>query len=74
MSKVTVVADANGNIAAIGHGHLSRDTAIKSGDKALLGGLRAGPGQQLHELDLAEDVSQVADFRELHAKVRAHLK
>ena len=75
MSKVTAVTDAKGNITVLGHGHLS-EAAFRKGGKAqgVAGGLRPGPGQQLHEIDLAEDVSAIADFGELHKKVKPHLK
>ena len=74
MSKVTVITGDKGLITAIGHGHLSRETAHKAGQKKPDGGLRAGPGQKLHELDLAEDVSQLSDWSKLHTKVQAHLR
>ncbi len=56
MSKVTAVTDAQGQIVVIGHGHLSEATAKKSGLKGAQGGLWALPGQQLHELDVPENV------------------
>jgi hypothetical protein len=74
MSKVTVVTDANGKIAVIGHGHLSLDTARTSGAPQPQGGVRAGPGQKLHELDLPEDVSKVGNWADLHAKVLPHVR
>ena len=68
MSKVTAVTDAQGQIVVIRHGHLSAATAKKSGFKGAQGGLRALPGQQLH------DVEGIKGFRELHDKVRPHLR
>ena len=76
MSKVTVVTDAKGEIVVIGHGHLSQETARKNaapGD-GIQGGVRAGPGQHLHELEVSEDVSRIANWAELHKKVRPHVK
>ena len=74
MSKVTVITDLKGQIQAIGHGHLSERTSGKTGSKQLQGGLRALPGQQLHELDLAHDVTHVKTWKELVEKVRPHVK
>ena len=74
MSKVTAVTDAQGQIVVIGHGHLSEATAKKSGFKGAQGGLWALPGQQLHELDVPENVEGIKGFRELHDKVRPHLR
>jgi hypothetical protein len=74
MSKVTVITDTKGQIQAIGHGHLSEETARKNGKKGLQGGLRALPNQQVHELDLAQDVSDIKDFKSLAEKIRPHLK
>jgi hypothetical protein len=74
MSKVTVVTEAGGKIAAIGHGHLSQASAKKAGHKGPHGGLFALPGQHLHELDIAEDLTSIRDFKQLHDKVRPHIK
>jgi hypothetical protein len=73
MSKVTVVTDADGKITVIGHGHLSLETARRSGSRQPQGGVRAGPGQKLHELDLPEDVSRIGNWQELHVKVLPHV-
>jgi hypothetical protein len=73
MSKVTVVTDAAGKIAVIGHGYLSEASAKKAGHKGPRGGLRAPPGHHLHELDIAEDVKSITKFKELHDKVAPHV-
>jgi hypothetical protein len=74
MSKITVVTDAKGQIQVIGHGHLSETTVRKQGAKGPHGGIRALPGQHLHELDLADDVSKIKVWKELVEKVRPHVK
>ena len=74
MSKVTAVTNAKGQIEVIGHGHLSEATVRKQGAKGLQGGIRALPVQQLHELDLTEDVSKIKVWKELVEKVRPHIK
>lgn len=74
MSKVTVVADAKGQIQAIGHGHLTEATSRANGAKGMRSGIRALPGQTIHELDLTHDVSQLKSWKELVEKIRPHLK
>lgn len=74
MSKVTVITDAKGQIQAIGHGHLSEATARKPGANGYQSGIRALPGQNIHELELSQDVAQVKGWKELVEKVRPHLK
>jgi hypothetical protein len=74
LSKITVITDAAGNIVAMGHGHLSEKTARKSGSREPQGGLRAGPGQKLHELDLPGNLENVKTWSELHEKVLPHVK
>lgn len=74
MSKVTVVTDATGQIQALGHGHLSEATIRKKRPAGFWSAIRALPGQTLHELDLAEDVSQIGTWHELVAKVQPYIK
>ena len=74
MSQVTVVTDAQGQIQAIGHGHLSEATARKHGTKEMRSGIRALPGQKIHELNLEHDLSNVKSWKELIDKVRPHIK
>ena len=75
MSKVTVVTDAKGNIVVIGPGHLSEQSVGIPGSKEPEAALRAGPGQQLHELDIPEDLEPIqTSWSELHSKVAPHIK
>lgn len=74
MSKITVITDSTGQIVVMGLGHLSEQSARVSGSRGLQGGLRAGPGQNLQELDIPEDLEQVKAWSELHAKVQPYVK
>jgi hypothetical protein len=74
MSKVTVVTDAKGQIHAIGHGHLSETSNKKRGSQEFQSGIRALPGQKLHELELPHDVTQVKTWTDLVAKVHPLLQ
>ncbi|MBV8458467.1 MAG: hypothetical protein JO122_17845 [Acetobacteraceae bacterium] len=73
MSDVTVVTNADGKIAAIGHGRLSEASAKRAGINGPAGGLFALPGQKLQELQMAEDLTKAKDFEELHNKVQQAL-
>ncbi len=73
MSKVTVITDANGKIAAIGQGHLGLVNRSTDRSSRLTCGLFALPGQRIHEIDLTEDVSDEKGFTRLHERVVAHL-
>jgi hypothetical protein len=74
MNKVTVITDAKGQIQAIAHGHLSEATSRKPSANGFQSGIRALPGQKLHELELTHDVAQIKDWNGLVEKVRTHLK
>lgn len=74
MSKVTVITDNAGQIHAIGHGHLSEKSMGKSGSSKLQAGLRAGPGQKLHELEAKENLEEIKSWPELHQKVQQLIK
>jgi hypothetical protein len=74
MSKVTVVTDQHGKILAIGLGHLSEATAKKNRLKGNQAGLRAFGGQQLHELDLTDNLEHLKTFKELRDKIRPHVR
>jgi hypothetical protein len=74
MSRVTVVTDARGEIIAIGDGFLSEESIKGSKSAGFHGGLRAGPNQNLKELELSNDVTSIKDFDELKKHVRPHLR
>ena len=73
MSKVTVITNDKGKIISIGHGHLSEKTSRKAKAAGVQAGLRAGPGQTLHELDVPGDLASLATWSELHESVRPHV-
>ncbi|MGA2830216.1 MAG: hypothetical protein ABSF03_29380 [Streptosporangiaceae bacterium] len=76
MSKVTVITDATGNIVVIGLGHLSEQSVgLMPGSEEPKAALRARPGQQLHELDIPEDLEPIqTSWSELHSKVAPHIR
>jgi hypothetical protein len=74
MSRITVITDSKGNIAAMGHGRLGEGNVPKQTSKQPVAALRAGPGQILHEIELPEDVQHISNWNELHEKVKPHLK
>ena len=74
MTRLTVVTDARGEIVVVGHGHLSEASARKFASAGPHGGVRAGPGQRLHEIELPEEVAPAAGWAELCRKIEQHLK
>ena len=70
MSKLTVVTDAQGAIAVIGHGHIGPGRAATGATRT---GVFALPGQSLHEIELKEDVSSLKSFEQLREKAQPHL-
>ena len=65
MTKFTVVLNEKGELAAAqaGVGDRRRQEA----------GLRAGPGQTLHVVDLPEDIASIADAAHFERAVKPHL-
>lgn len=74
MSKATVITDTSGKILAVGHGHLSEGRASKSKSNEDWAGIRALPGQKLHEIELADDLTTHKSFKAIVEKIRPHLK
>ena len=68
-----VVVTENGQIQGFAHGskadHTARHTAKK--DHA---GLRLLPGQEMHEVDVPDELATVTDGQALHSRLRQLLK
>ncbi|MBZ5533696.1 MAG: hypothetical protein LAO20_19875 [Acidobacteriia bacterium] len=74
--KMTVVANKDGSLvaAALGHTpqpHPLEEPSLASGFRA---GLLAGPGQQLHVIDVPEDILHVTAPAEIHSRLMAELR
>jgi hypothetical protein len=65
MTKFTVVLDEKGELAA---------AQVGAGDRhSQEAGLRAGPGQTLHVVDLPDDIASIADAAHFERAVKPHL-
>ena len=74
MSKLTVVTDAKGGIAVIGHGHIGLRSGAKGTAKGTVRtGVFALPGQTLHEIEIKEDAASLKSFDQLREAVQPHL-
>jgi hypothetical protein len=69
--KMTVITDTKGNVIGTTQGH-AKDHA-KPSTEGWSAALVAGPGQQLHEVDLPEEVAKLKDSEELHRQVKTYL-
>jgi hypothetical protein len=65
--KVTVVTDGN---SVVGYQIADKETPAPG---QFRGGLIAGDGQKLHELEVPEDSISVSNPEETHKKLAAHL-
>jgi hypothetical protein len=74
MTQMTVVTDAKGQITVIAQGHVGEPSAHGAAGRKPLGGVRAGPGETLHEIDHPDDLTKIADFAELAKRLKPHLK
>ncbi|MBZ5505299.1 MAG: hypothetical protein LAO78_07415 [Acidobacteriia bacterium] len=74
--KLTVITNKEGELVAAAHGHHSQPTQAEEPSSGSTGraGLRAGPGQQLHLIDVAEDIFHVTAPAEIHARLTAELR
>ena len=64
--RFTVITDSKGEIIATHRGHASKDN--------LQAGLRAGPNQTLHEIEVPDEFGDITEPGELHARVKSHMQ
>ena len=71
--KVTVVLDSKGEVVGFTPGPATGLLA-GFGTEAPHGGLLAGPGQEIKEIDVPEEMVSISDFPKLHEHLRHHTK
>jgi hypothetical protein len=72
--KMTVVTDQHGTLIAAHHGEVPPpDTSIILPESRASAGLLAGPGQQLHVLDVPDTFANITSPHELEAQLKAAL-
>jgi len=69
--KMTIVTDAKGQLVAAQQGTI-RPPGKHDGSGAV-GGLMAGPGQNLHEIDVPDQVAKLQDAAAFLKGIRPHL-
>jgi len=70
--KITVIASEKGEIVGFTHGPaIGRLTGIKGVPD---GGLLAGPGQTLKEIEVPDEFAAITDGHKLHDILKKHMK
>lgn len=75
--KVTVITDGKGKLLGAAKGHVAEPDTSKKPGRALKeprAGLRAGPGQKLHEIDVPDKFERMEDPLEFHKELSAQIK
>lgn len=77
--KITVVIGSEGNIVAAHHGEaIKMDKTSLYSESRPAAGLMAGPGQEIHELDVPDTLANALAGHELEANLKTvlatHLK
>jgi hypothetical protein len=63
--RLTVITNSSGEVIATHRGHSSKDK--------LQAGLRAGPNQTLHEIEVPDEFDKITNPDELHTRVKSHM-
>ena len=71
--KLTVILDAKGEVTGFAPGS-ARGPLAGFGKDAPLGGLMAGPGQTLKEIEVADELVNFAEFHKLQEHIKQHIK
>jgi hypothetical protein len=66
--KMTIVTTDNGAIVGMAHG-----AATNQINKVGRGGLAAGPGQQVREVEVPDELAAINDGEELARRLTAHI-
>jgi hypothetical protein len=68
--KMTIIVDNKGALVAAQYGSSKRS---QQADLYQQGGLLAGPGQRLHEVDVPDEVGHLRDAKEFLTRIKPHL-
>jgi len=71
--KFTVVTTDKGDIVGFTHGPAQGMLPGWTGKKPD-GGLIAGPGQRIKEIEVPDEIAAIADGAKLHEQIKKHLK
>lgn len=72
--KMAVVTDAKGGIVGATYGHVPEPDLDVVGEVGFRAGLTAGPDQEIHVIDVKEDIVQIDSARELHKRLESELR
>lgn len=68
-----IVITENGQIQGFAHGSNADHTASHGGKKDLAG-LRTLPGQEMHEIEVTDEIAKMEDGQELHRELYKLMK
>ena len=77
MKKMTIVTDERGELVGAMHGHAPRPDQAKGPEKGkeeFRGGIMAGPGQRLHEIEVPDQLASIEDPDEFGAQLMMHVR
>jgi hypothetical protein len=76
--KMTVVSTKDGSLVGAMYGHIESPDLIGSdhpdNGASFRGSLMAGPDQELHILDVPDDVVRISSAPELHKRLESEIK
>jgi hypothetical protein len=74
--KMTVITGKNGELVAAAFGHYPPPDVAEHPvvERESLAGLREGPGQKLHLLDVPDELMSISSAAEFHAAVERELR
>lgn len=70
--KMTVITSSDGSI--IGFGRSQDDAQARDADSGVRGGVMAGPGQRMQEVDVPDELAAIENGADLHSRLRKHLE
>jgi Cu-Zn family superoxide dismutase len=74
--KMTIIVNKDGKLAAASYGHTPMPEPAESPveDGGYRAGLLAGPGQELHVVDVPDEIMQIASPAEFHSQVEKEVR
>ncbi len=74
--KMTVIATRDGKLVAASFGHTAYPNYLEGPgpDLGWRASVFAGPGQELHLLDVPDEVAALASSQEFHSKIEGELR
>jgi hypothetical protein len=74
--KLTIITDEQGELVGAMQGHARRPEVAQAPQKTdkFQAGLMAGPGQTMHEIEVPEEFSKIADPDQFGERLSLHVR